>query len=93
MYLIRYRIDNCVDIEYFTSHFDSDKHIHLATTIQKSAKDDVMLPVDRNSVRIDHIFKRVEGMFDAQILHDRLPISTYSPCTTLVYTPSIKRRC
>lgn len=72
MPLIRYRTGDYVRLEATDSQCECGRHFPLVASIQGRADDVVKLPNGRHVGRLDHIFKGVEGVLEAQIRQDQI---------------------
>lgn len=71
MPLIRYRPGDFVRLESTVRHCECGRHFPLVASVQGRADDVVKLPDGRHVGRLDHIFKGVEGVLEAQIRQDQ----------------------
>ena len=72
MPLIRYRTGDFVRLEATDSQCECGRHFPLVASIQGRADDVVKLPDGRHVGRLDHIFKGVDGILEAQIRQDQI---------------------
>jgi phenylacetate-CoA ligase len=72
MPLIRYRTGDFVRPEAADIACECGRHFPLVASIQGRADDVVKLPDGRHVGRLDHIFKGVEGVLEAQIRQDQI---------------------
>jgi len=72
MPLIRYRTGDFIRLEATDSQCECGRHFPLVASIQGRADDVVKLPDGRHVGRLDHIFKGVDGILEAQIRQDQI---------------------
>lgn len=71
MPLIRYRTGDYVTLEDTSSQCGCGRHFPLVALIQGRDDDVVKLPDGRHVGRLDHIFKGVDGVLEAQVRQDQ----------------------
>jgi phenylacetate-CoA ligase len=92
MPLIRYRTGDYVQLEATDSQCECGRHFPLVASIQGRADDVVKLPDGRHVGRLDHIFKGVDGVLEAQIRQDRIDQIEILVVPTAGYGPAVEAR-
>lgn len=92
MPLIRYRTGDYVRLEATDSQCECGRHFPLVASIQGRADDVVKLPDGRHVGRLDHIFKGVDGVLEAQIRQDRINQIEILVVPSVGYGPAVEAR-
>lgn len=72
MPLIRYRTGDFVRLEETANWCECGRHFPLVASINGRVDDVVKLPDGRHVGRLDHVFKGVDGILEAQIRQDQI---------------------
>jgi phenylacetate-CoA ligase len=92
MPLIRYRTGDYVRLEATDSQCECGRHFPLVASVQGRADDVVKLPDGRHVGRLDHIFKGVDGVLEAQIRQDRIDRIDIFVVPTAGYSTTVETR-
>jgi phenylacetate-CoA ligase len=92
MPLIRYRTGDFVAVESTAAKCACGRHFPLVAAIQGRADDTVKLPNGRHIGRLDHIFKGVDGILEAQIRQDEIDRIDILVVVNANYGPAVRSR-
>lgn len=92
MPLIRYRTGDFVSLGEAGKSCACGRHFPLVASIKGRADDTVKLPDGRHVGRLDHVFKGVEGILEAQIRQDRIDQIEILVVPTAGYGPAVEAR-